>query len=424
MLHKIAFILIIGVLSTQLMGQEKAKNLGEFFSKGVYDLKLRLSYEYSDVDNGSNSDAGKGLSLSSYLGYRTAELGGFSFYTQFHNLLKVDGRYNDTHGKYAGEYDVIADPDGNRMQQLYVDFTKIPDTKIRLGRQELLIDDVRFIGNVGWRQTAQVFDAITVTNKSIKDTTLFLGYIDKVATIGFEEAEFDGIWLANAKYYGIKGHTQSAFAYFVDSESENELSSRDTATFGARANGHFGKLKYDITYAYQSDYKDSEDRNLHFFQGYLGYDFGGIEPGIGYSYIDGADTSRTGGKGFDTLFGTAHKFNGWADQFLDTNGGGVANGLQDFYASLKFKAGGFNFLMAYHFFDTTESHGYSDAYGQELNFLITRKLNEQLTATAKLAYYDEFSHAGNPTADELVFWLRLDYKLSGPIASPFQAFNK
>ena len=412
-------ILLLMVNFLALSAQEKAADLGDFFSKGVYDLKLRLSYEYSDVDNKQDSDPGKGLTLSSYVGYRTAELGGFSFYTQFHNLLKIDDRYNDTHGKYAGEYDKIADPDGSRIQQLYVDFTKIPDTKIRLGRQQLLIDDVRFIGNVGWRQTAQVFDGITVSNKSIKDTTLFLGYIDKVATIGFQEAEFDGIWLANAKYYGIKGHTQTAFAYLVDSEG----TSRDTATFGARANGQFGKLKYDMTYAFQSDYEDSEDRALHFFQGYLGYDFGGIEPGIGYSYIDGADTSQTGDKGFDTLFSTAHKFNGWADQFLATNKGGVTNGLQDFYASLKFKTGGFNFLMAYHFYDTTESHSYSNAYGQELNFLVSRKLNKQLTATAKVAYYDEFSHAGNPTADEMVVWLRLDYALSGPVSDPFKPFN-
>ena len=93
-----------------------------------------------------------------------------------------------------------------------------------------------------------------------------------------------------------------------------------------RLNGAFDKFKYDLTYAHQVDWQDSSDRGLNFFQGYIGYDFGGIEPGIGYSYIDGADTGRAGDKGFDTLFSTAHKFNGWADQFLATNGANLTTG--------------------------------------------------------------------------------------------------
>jgi hypothetical protein len=421
MQFKFLLVILVGIMP--LVSQEKAKDLGEFFTKGTYDLKLRLSYEYSDVDNAATAHAGKGLTLSSYIGYRTAELGGFSFYGQFHNLWKIDDQYNDLHGKYAGQYDVIADPDGSRIQQLYADFTQIPDTRIRLGRQEILLDDVRFIGNIGWRQTAQTFDAITLVNKSIPDTTIFLGYVDKIATILFQEAEFDGIYLANAKYSGIKGHTQSVFAYLADSESENPLSSRDTATYGFRLNGAFDKFKYDMTYAHQTDWQDSSDRGLNFFQGYLGYDFGGFEPGIGYSFIDGADTGRAGDKGFDTLFSTAHKFNGWADQFLATNGGNLTNGLQDFYASVKFKAGGFNFGVIYHYFDTTEGHTYDGSYGQEIDFVVSRKLTDRLTATAKVAYYDEFNSSGNPTADELVFWLRLDYALSGPVSDPFKPFR-
>ena len=163
-LSKLFIVMVVGFLP--LFAQEKAADFGEFFTKGTYDLKLRLAYEYSDLKN-SNVSPGKGLVLSSYIGYRTAELEGFSLYGQFHNLWKIDDQYNDLRGKYAGDYDVIADPDGSRVQQLYADFTQIPDTKIRLGRQEILLDDVRFIGNIGWRNTAQAFDAITLTNKSI-----------------------------------------------------------------------------------------------------------------------------------------------------------------------------------------------------------------------------------------------------------------
>ena len=319
-------------------------------------------------------------------------------------------------------YDVIADPDGSRIQQFYADFTQIPDTKIRLGRQEILLDDVRFIGNIGWRNTAQAFDAITVTNKSIKDTTIFLGYSKNVATILFKENEYDGIFLGNVKYEGIKGHTQTVFAYLVDADEKESYAGpsvrHDVATYGTRLTGGFDKLKYDFTYAYQTDWKDSEDLNHHFLQGGLSYTMGKWTPAIGYSYIDGAD--KTGERGFSTLFSTAHKFNGWADQFLSTNAGGLSNGLQDYNVSLTYKNWGTTFKFIYHYFDSTEG----SAYGQEFDFLATRKFGDNLTATAKLSYYDEFTNAGNPTNDELVFWLRFDYSLSGPVSDPLKPFKK
>ena len=418
---KLFAVLLLSFCTLPIMAAEKASNFGEMFTKGVYDVKLRLAFEYSDVENG-NVNPAKGLTLSSYVGFRTAEYEGFSLYAQVHNLWKMDDRYDDEPrpgqgGKYDGDYDVIADPDGTRIQQLYADFTMLPDTKVRIGRQEIILDDSRFIGNIGWRNTAQAFDAITLTNTSIPDTKIFLGYIDKIATILLEEAEYDGIWLANVNYSGIKGHSQTAFAYLVDSESKASKSSKDSATYGFRLNGAFDKVKYDMTYAHQTDYQDSENRNLDFFQGYLGYDFGGIEPGIGYSYIDGSDEADE--QAFDTLFSTAHKFNGWADSFLSTNGGGLKNGLQDIYASLKFKAFDINFGVIYHYFDTTETHTYSNSYGQEIDFVASKQLAKNLTATAKLAYFDATSDSSNPTKDELVFWLRLDYSFSAPIADPF-----
>ncbi len=365
--------------------------------------------------------------LSSYAGYRTAELEGFSLYGQFHNLWKGYDKYRDTNGKYGGDYDPIADPDGSRVQQLYADLTMIPDTKIRIGRQEILIDDVRFIGNIGWRNNAQAFDAITLVNKSLPDTTIFLGYSENIATVTLEENEFDHIILANVKYEGFKGHAQTVFAYLVDAD-ENETYvgpgvKHDTATYGMRLNGKIDKLGYDFTYAKQTDYEDTEALDLNFFQGSLSYSLGDFTPGIGYSYIEGAD--QAGGKAFSTLFSTAHKFNGWADAFLGTNAGGVTNGLQDFNASLAYKKWGTLFKVVYHYFDTTENYTQDDAYGQEFDFLVTKSLTDNLKATAKLSYYDEFANSdGGGTADELVFWLRFDYSISGPVSDPLAPFSK
>jgi hypothetical protein len=48
--------------------------------------------------------------------------------------------------------DVIADPQTSELNQLWVSYTGIPDTEIKGGRQRIIFDDSRFIGNVGWRQ--------------------------------------------------------------------------------------------------------------------------------------------------------------------------------------------------------------------------------------------------------------------------------
>ncbi|MCM8531750.1 MAG: alginate export family protein, partial [Lentisphaeraceae bacterium] len=378
-LKKLLTMAAVGLMSLPLTAIEKVDNLGDFFSKGTYDLKMRLGYEYSDLeDNGAAP--GKGLTLGSYIGYRTAEFEGVSFYGQFHNTWKVWDEYNDLRGKYAGDNDVIADPDGSRMQQMYIDLNMIPDTNIRIGRQEIMLDDVRFIGNIGWRQTAQAFDAVTLTNKSIEDTTIFLGYSDNVASILFKENEYDGIYMANVKYAGIKGHTQTGFAYLVDADEDESVAgpsiSHDVQTYGARFTGAFDALSYDLTYAYQSDWKDSEDIDASFFQGEFAYKMGDFTPGIGYAYHEGSDDAS--GQGFANLFSTAHKFNGWSDQFLGTNNS-LKDGLQDFHASLMYKKWGMTFKAAYHYFDTTESHTYDGTYGQEINFVAVKPINENLT---------------------------------------------
>ena len=416
---KLFVVLILSICTLSVTAAEKASNFGEMFTKGVYDVKLRLAYEYVDVDD--DVEEGTALVLSSYAGFRTAEYQGFSLYAQVHNMWKWHDDYNDIVGKNNGSYDKIADPDGTRIQQLYADLTMIPDTKIRIGRQEILLDDVRFIGNIGWRNTAQAFDAITLTNTSIKDTTIFLGYSENVASILFTENQYDGIFMANVKYNGFKGHTQTAFAYLVDADENQKPAGpsvgHDTATYGMRFNGKFDKLGYDFTYAHQTDWRDTEDLDHNFFQGILSYSLGDWTPAIGYSYIEGAETPDA--KGFSTLFSTAHKWNGWADTFLNTNQGNIVHGLQDFNVSLTYKQWGTTFKVAYHYFDTTENHGYDDAYGQEIDFLATKKLTKNLTATAKLAYYDEFDNTDNPTQDKVVFWLRFDYNFSAPIADPF-----
>ena len=56
----------------------------------------------------------------------------------------------------------MADPEDTELNQAFVKYDwKDASTKIIAGRQRMKLDDDRFIGNVGWRQNEQTFDAVT-----------------------------------------------------------------------------------------------------------------------------------------------------------------------------------------------------------------------------------------------------------------------
>ena len=391
---------------------EKANDPLEAFTKGSYDAKLRLSYEYADVDNGiTHADS---LTLGTYLGFRTAELGGVSLYIQGQSTERIVSDYNDTMGLNAGERDVVADADGHRVQQAYLDFTKLlPDTKIRLGRQEMTLDDVRFIGDIVWRQRSQSFDGISLVNKSIPDTALTLAVYNKVNTIFNTSVDFDHIGIINAKYTGIKDHAVTGFAYLVDADEDQSdrkgADNEDSITYGFRLDGKIDQFGYDFTLANQSDYANTDGRDAQFVHAFGSYKVGEWTPGAGYMYLSKAGNDD---KGFDTLFSTAHKYNGWSDQFLGTNGGNLTDGLQDYYASLAGKIAQNKVVFAAHYFDTVNT---SEEYGYEFNGLIARKLTDRLTTSLKAAYYAG-NDDGSKAADETVVWFRLDYAIGGKIS--------
>ena len=68
--------------------------------------------------------------------------------------MPLVAHYNSTtNGKTT--YPVVADPEAYEFNRLQLTNTSIADTTITLGRQRIMLDDHRFVGNVGWRQNEQ-----------------------------------------------------------------------------------------------------------------------------------------------------------------------------------------------------------------------------------------------------------------------------
>ncbi len=383
-------------------------DLTEALKSGTPTLELRLGYEHSDMSD-SGKDAANAINLRSRVGYRTGEFMFSQVYLQFHNLTNLMDEFTpeDHH------YDVIADPHGSRVHQGYLDFKGIPETTLRIGRQEIVLDDARLIGNVDWRQNGQSFDAVSLTNKSLKDFKLYGAYVNQVNSILLDYIDLDNFFLINAKYSGIEGLNITAFCYLLDTES-NADSARDCATYGLRLDGKLAAFDYDVTGAYQSDFADGKDHDSYMITAAAGYKIGKVRIGGGYQYISGQDDSD---RPFDTLYSTAHKFNGWADVFLSTNGGKLKNGLQDYYVDLGATLfWGVKMKAVYHYFDTAEKYNnFNDDYGNEIDLLMVKKINKNLKLLLKYAHYSEKNHSASYTNvagghDEDVYWARIMFK--------------
>jgi hypothetical protein len=386
--------------------------LTQALREGKPHLTFMPSFEYKDVD-GNGSDAATQFSVRTRVGYETGSFYGASAFIQLQNITNLNEDFRHPEGGDA-DNDFIADPDGSRVHQAYLDYKYegLPDSKLRLGRQEIILDDARLIGNIDWRLNGQSFDAATATIANLPNFELFAGYINQVNTINRDYVDLDGLYLAHGSYTGLPGQELSAFVYLLDTESEANTA-RDSATYGLRWQGKWQQLSYYADGAYQSDFTDGEDHDAFMINVYADYSVKPVTLGIGYSLISGQDGDD---RPFDTLFSTAHKFNGYADVFAGTNGGNLKGGLEDYYAEAKAKLWGTSFLLASHWFEaeaSSEAGVFDGTYGYEVDAVVARKIAENTKVLVKFAqYWDDDERANgvaNPTTDTLVITTRLIY---------------
>jgi len=319
-------------------GGARADELADAFKAGKPYIDARYRYEFVDQD-GLPKNA-RASTLRTRLGYASGELYGLSGVLEFENIAVIGSDdYNDTiNGNVTRP--VVADPEGTEVNQAYIQYKGVPDTAIKVGRQAITVGNERFVGPVGWRQNNQTFDAASIANASLPDTSLTYAYIENVNRI-FGDDSPAGDWESDSHIaYASNGSTPLGtlfgYGYFLDFGADAPAMS--SATYGVGAEGNFPlqhgfSLGYRIEFARQSDYADNPAN--------YDADYFHIAPSIGYR---GATLtvameslgSDNGAAAFQTPLGTLHKFNGWADKFLVT----PIQGLEDVYVDLAYDFSG------------------------------------------------------------------------------------
>lgn len=349
---------------------------------------MNLRYESVDQDN-ALKDA-SALTLSTRLNYKTASYNGFTGVVEFEDSRVIAGQddYNNTNGMNAGVYSVIADPESTELDQAYVQYSADKFTA-KVGRQIITLDGHRFVGHVGWRQDRQTFDAASFMYKGSDKFSASYSYIAKRNRIFAEAKDVDSKdHLLNLSYKTSIGKLVG-YAYLLDADNGVD---DGLDTFGVSLTGKKDKFSYAAEFATQSNDAADADTNYMMLEG--GYNFGKVTAKLGYELL-GSDK----GVGFATPLATAHKFNGWADQFLGTPG----VGLQDVYATLAGKVFGGKFAVTYHDFSADEG---SADLGSEIDALFVKGLSKNFKAGIKLASYSA-GDAGTGKVDTDKLWLFL-----------------
>ena len=360
-------------------------------------LSARLRYEA--VDQGNIAAGADAVTARVRAGFELKS-GPISFLAEGEGTLALVDDFNDTlPGNGIEPFPIVADPDNLEINRLQLGYMK-DGTGVTLGRQRIVLDNARFVGNVGWRQNEQTYDAVRAQGK-LGQFTLDATYsVSQRTVFGVDSPNqhFDGDFVFLNGGVDTKAVDGKVFAYLLDYDTRLAFSSQ---TYGVLVTGELpipglGKLTGLASYAAQGDYGSNPVAyNADYINAQLGLGVAGFTLTAGYEELG----SDRGVAAFQTPLATLHAFNGWADLFLTT----PANGLRDYYGGVSRTLAvaalpGFKVDLVYHAFDS--DFGGID-YGSEWDASLGFKLGP-VSLLAKYANYDASAFA----VDTEKFWLQ------------------
>lgn len=365
--------------------------LQEAVFSGKTSLDLRLRAEYVDFETTPEAVA---ETLRTVLGYKTGDYHGLKAFLEFENVSSLgEEDYNSGttgFGNRKTQYGSISDPELTQINQSYLE-----GYGFKAGRQKVIFDNARFVGDVGWRQNDQTFDGVSYSNGTlVKDLTLSADYLTRAHNIFGASREVKAP-MVNVRYAGFAPAKVSIFYYAIEEKAAPPTSWQHA---GIRVDGVIKDFLYEASYADQQAYADGTAAgapDAQYTDVQLGYKFGPVTVKVEREVLE---------KGFKTPLATLHAFNGWADRFLTT----PANGLEDVNVKIMAKLADYNCVLAAHDF---KAEATSDKFGQEVDFSVTKPLTAKLNALFKVAVFNADGSVPGFKNDTTKVWLQLAYKM-------------
>jgi len=366
---------------------------------GDFILNTRLRAEFVDQDGRKDAEA---LTLRARAGYNLKIAEGWHVLAEGEAVVHLTDSFADTVETRPG-YAVVADPEALELNRLQIGY-KDKKTAATVGRQRIILGSARFVGNVGFRQNEQTFDAVRASHKFTDNLSAEYVYIDKVHRIFGDDSPV-GNWSSDSHVMNVGAKTGfgdiNAYGLLLDFSNAAGASGQTWgANWSKRFETDFGKVKLRAEGAIQSDYNGNGPISNVGYQA-LGVDVspGKITANIGIEILEGS-----GGRGFITPLATLHKFQGWADVFLAT----PATGIRDIQFGLKGKADNFiadakpiSWALQYH--DFASDNG-KTGLGDEIDAVVTIPVSSKVSFQTKAAF---FNGSSSGPADRTKIWVAL-----------------
>jgi hypothetical protein len=359
------------------------------------------------------------------LGWETGAFHGLKTLVEFEDVRRLGPEnYNVAVPGVVGgslngrtQFPIINDPKVTELNRAQLTWVVSPALTLVGGRQRILFDDQRFVGNVGWRQDEQTFDALRADFAlgRIKGTYAYIQHANRI----FGEARdwSSDSHILNVSYVLAEPLKLQGFLYALDFGNSPINASK---TWGAKASGKtwagLVQLAYDATWAHQSDYRHN---TLPFSLDYRGGDVAATfdiwTAKASYEALDG-----DGARGFITPLATTHSFQGWADALAAVGGNKTfVDGIKDLNLQLvarpRFKLQylyNLEFLARWHDFNAQRTGA---ALGHERDLQATAAVTPTLSVAVKYADFKRVDvpvpGTAAPPASRNKFWFTLEYRL-------------
>ena len=301
-----------------------------------------------------------------------------------------------------------SDNNGLAIHQAWARVDLNTELALKVGRQELIYDDSRIFGNVGWAQQARSHDVALLQFRK-KTSKLDIGFAfnqdsesltGTTLTIPKTYKAFQYVWFhKNWNYFSSSFLFLNNGLQYIDAISSVDNETRYSQTLGTYL--YYGKGTLNLTGSFYYQFgNDVANNNLSAYLFGLNANFIASENtvlGFGIEIQSGNDNGTTSGgtnKAFTPFYGTNHKFNGFMDYFYVGNHTNNV-GLKDIYVSSNFKLNRkSNLLLAFHNFSSqAELTGTNKKQlGNELDIVYSYKLQKDIAL--KMGYSQMFSSEG------------------------------
>ena len=322
--------------------------LGACFAQTTMAQQFELSGEFrprTELNHGVKTLAENDQDASLFTAQRTRLNALFSTDWIKTSLVLQDVR------RWGNQPQLVANEDfAVSVHQAWAEVFFTPEFSMKAGRQEVVYDDHRIFGSVGWAHQARSHDmAIFKYEKDIK--------------LHFGIAHNENGDLTNGDYDGPDAYKDLQFVWFNNTWEKSGLSllflnngvpvwegeeqkNKFSQTMGGRFTTSVLPVKLASNLYYQTG-KHKGGKDISALNFLLEASIASFT--LGFEHLSGTAYDESDYKSFTPFYGTNHKFNGFMDYFYVGNHIGNV-GLNDIYLKYKYTKNKFGFDAHLHYF--------------------------------------------------------------------------